>query len=192
MNNVVKKFKNGRNIQQNRSPGIRKMQTAAGVRSKKPKNKVNGQWRELNYEGNGDFSTQTENGKMSFTTGRKSPKSIVGNKEIVVTPEQTTVQDKQDNTKNYYSAYNPDDIIKGFNALTLGGFSNLSLSQLARKAYDTGKFLTGNMTLSGLTDSWINGNNGLVSQKFAKEHPNLTLGINGTVDSFILPFFNIL
>jgi len=28
---------------------------------------------------------------MSFTTGQKSPKSIVGNKEIVVTPEQTTV-----------------------------------------------------------------------------------------------------
>jgi len=29
-------------------------------------------------------------------------------------------------SKTYYSAYNPDDVIKGFNALTLGGLNNLS------------------------------------------------------------------
>ena len=154
------------------------MQTASGGPLKKPRIKLNGQWRELNYEGNGDFSTQTKKGKMFFTTGKKSPKSIVGNKEIVVTPEQTTIQEKQDNTKNYYSAYNPDDIIKGFNALTLGGLNNLSPTQWARRVYDTGKLLSGNMTWSGYTNSWLNGNNGLVSQKFSEEHPYLSTGIN--------------
>jgi hypothetical protein len=66
-------------------------------------------------------------------------------------------------SKTYRSAYNPDDIIKGFNALTLGGLNNLSPTQWARRVYDTGKLLTGNMTWSGYTNSWLNGNNGLVS-----------------------------
>ena len=169
------------------------MQTASGGPLKRPRIKLNGQWRELNYEGNGDFSTQTENGKMSFTTGQKSPKSIVGNKEIVVTPEQTTVQDKQDNTKNYYSAYNPDDIIKGFNILTLGGLNNLSPTQWAGRYYDLNKLMVSQipgtkrtMTWSDFVNNWINGNSGIVSEKFAQEHPYWTLGINGVGDVIAL------
>jgi hypothetical protein len=84
------------------------------------------------------------------------------------TPKKTTVgssitRKQSAPSKTYYSAYNPDDVVKGFNALTLGGLNNLSPTQWARRIYDTGKLLNGDMTWSGYTNSWINSNNGLVS-----------------------------
>lgn len=80
--------------------------------------------------------------------------------------------------KNYRSSYSPDDVIKGFDILTLGGLNNLSPTQWARRGYD---LINGNLT----TDSWFNGNAGIVSNKFSQEHPYYSALINGIGDGII-------
>jgi hypothetical protein len=96
-------------------------------------------------------------------------------------------------SKTYYSAYNPDDVIKGFNALTLGGLNNLSPTQWVRRYYDLNQLLASQvpgtkrtMTWSGFVNNWLNGNNGLVSEKFAQEHPYWSMVINGAGDAAAL------
>jgi len=42
------------------------------------------------------------------------------------------------------------------------------------------------MTWSGFVNNWLNGNNGLVSEKFAQEHPYWSMGINGVGDAVAL------
>ena len=128
---------------------------------------------------NGGWSRISDN-EMSdvFATAEFTPNKTKTGSSITRT--------QQPKTSNYRSAYNPDDVVKGFNALTLGGLNNLSPTQWVRRAYDTGKLLTGNMTWSGYTDSWINGNNGLVSQKFSEEHPYISTGINLVGDAATL------
>ena len=59
---------------------------------------------------------------------------------------------------------------------------NLSPTQWARRIYDIGDLASGNMSRTQYIDRWINGNNGIVSDKFAQEHPYWSLGINGATD----------
>lgn len=80
--------------------------------------------------------------------------------------------------KNYRSAYNPSLAIEGFNALTLGGSNNLSLTQWARRFYDAPKLFSGDMSFSDYTNRWLNGNEGIVSKQFAKNHPYYSAAIN--------------
>jgi len=70
------------------------------------------------------------------------------------------------NPDNYRSSYDPNAVINGFNALTLGGLNNLDPTQWARRAYDLPKTLFGPMRFSTYMDRWINGNEGLVSSNF--------------------------
>jgi hypothetical protein len=42
------------------------------------------------------------------------------------------------------------------------------------------------MTWSGFVNNWINGNNGLVSEKFVQEHPYWSMGINAVGDAAAL------
>lgn len=73
------------------------------------------------------------------------------------------------------SAFRPEDVPAYANAL-MGGFPlNLSLSQWARRGYDA---MTGNLT----PESWFGGNNGIVSDEFAKEHPYLSTAANLATD----------
>ena len=158
------------------------MQTAAGGPIKKPIKRQKDGYRYIPDEENGGWDRISDNSMSDvFATMEFTPKKT--NVGSSITRKQSTP------SKTYYSAYNPDDVVKGFNALTLGGLNNLSPTQWARRAYDTGKLLTGNMTWSGYTDSWINGNNGVVSQNFKEEHPVLSNSINGGIDlaTFSLP-----
>ena len=172
--NIIEQFKNGRQI--------RKMQTAAGGHINRPIKRQKDGYRYIPDEENGGWDRISDNSMSDvFAT-------------MEVTPEKTKVgssitRRQSAPSKTYYSAYNPDDVVKGFNALTLGGLNNLSPTQWARRVYDTGKLLTGNMTWSGYTDSWLNGNNGVVSQDFKEEHPVLSNSINGGLDlaAFSLP-----
>ena len=51
---------------------------------------------------------------------------VTGERGTMMLPEITVTGRDFTNPFNNLSAYNPDDIVKGFNALTLGGLNNLS------------------------------------------------------------------
>ena len=137
---------------------------------------LDGKWVELESHGGGELSA----GGRQFKVNSK-PKSATGNKEIVVTPKGNTIINKE-NLKpepvGYSSAFHSEDTIPFINTLTLGGLNNLSPTQWVRRAYDAKELLSGNMNWSDYTNSWINGNNGIVSNQFAEKHPYWSTGIN--------------
>ena len=158
------------------------MQTASGGPIKRQKDG----YRYIPDEKNGGWDRISDNSMADvFATVEFTPKKTkVGSS---ITRKQSAP------SKTYRSAYNPDDIIKGFNALTLGGLNNLSPTQWARRYYDLNKLLISQipgskrtMTWSGFVNNWLNGNNGLVSEKFAEEHPYWSMGINGVGDAVAL------
>ena len=69
---------------------------------------------------------------------------------------------------------------------TLGGLNNLSPTQWARRAYDLRKAIKGNMSWDKFGNNWFYGNNGLVSDKYAQEHPYASAAINlaGDIGAF--------
>lgn len=78
--------------------------------------------------------------------------------------------------------YNPDNVVSGLNVLTLGGMNNLSPTQWARRAYDVRRLVDGSMSTSQYADRWINGNEGIVSTNFEKNHPYISTVINSGAD----------
>lgn len=76
------------------------------------------------------------------------------------------------------SAYHPADALEFLNVMTAGGMNNLSPTQWTRRVYDAGKLAKGDMSWSNYINSWINGNNGVVTDEFAKEHPYWSTGFN--------------
>lgn len=176
--NIVEQFKNGRQI--------RKMETAAGGPIKKPIKRQKDGYRYIPDEENGGWDRISDNSMSDvFATMEFTPKKTKTGSSI--TRKQSAP------SKTYYSSYNPDDVVKGFNALTLGGLNNLSPTQWARRYYDLNQLLVSQipgskrtMTWSGFVNNWINGNNGLVSEKFAQEHPYWSMGINAVGDAAAL------
>ena len=71
----------------------------------------------------------------------------------------------------YSSAFDPSGIEEFVNTATLGGLNNLSPTQWIRRGYDA---VNGKLT----ANSWFNGNNGIVTNKFAKNHPILAGATN--------------
>ena len=69
---------------------------------------------------------------------------------------------------------------------TLGGLNNLSPTQWARRAYDLREAIKGNMSWDKFGNNWFYGNNGLVSNKYAQEHPYASAAINlaGDIGAF--------
>lgn len=61
---------------------------------------------------------------------------------------------------------------------TLGGLNNLSPTQWARRAYDLGEVIKGNMPWSDYGNRFIQGNEGVVSADYAKEHPYKSMALN--------------
>ena len=81
------------------------------------------------------------------------------------------------------SAFHPADALEFLNVMTAGGMNNLSPTQWTRRVYDAGKLAKGDMSWSDYTKSWINGNNGVVTDEFAKEHPYWSTGFNFVGDA---------
>lgn len=73
-----------------------------------------------------------------------------------------------------------------FTAGTLGGMNNLSPTQWVRRAYDLGEAIKGNMSWDNFGNSWFYGNNGVLSDEYARENPNAAMAINlaGDVAAF--------
>ena len=95
-------------------------------------------------------------------------------------------------TKNYQNALrrNPNfgndwnmfnNIMEFTNIATGGAANRLSLTQNARLLYDIGDAIFGDGSWDTVGNS-ILGNNGIVSDKFAAEHPYWTMAINGVGD----------
>ncbi len=88
--------------------------------------------------------------------------------EVVIRPQK------------YSSSFDKDGFENFVNAATLGGLNNLSPTQWIRRGYDA---VTGNLT----ANNWFNGNNGIVSNKYAQSHPILSAAANmvGDVASLV-------
>lgn len=72
--------------------------------------------------------------------------------EIIIKPQK------------YSSSFDNSGFENFINAATLGGLNNLSPTQWMRRGYDA---INGKLTF----DNWINGNNGIVSNKYSKSNP---------------------
>lgn len=116
--------------------------------------------------------------------------SAIGASELnVTTPEiVVTGKDKRPLYQRYdaeRSVYNSNDIINGFNILTLGGMNNLSPTQWTRRFYDAPKLFSGDMSFSDYTNRWLNGNEGIVARKFAQQYPYYSMLFNAIGDGLI-------
>ena len=105
--------------------------------------------------------------------------------EVTITGNTPRIQPKRQ--KPYWvtsrtSQLNFGDVVKGINTATLGGLNNLSPTQWARRYYDTISLVSGDTSWKDYTTNWMLGNNGIVSNKFAKEHPYWSMAINGVGD----------
>lgn len=107
---------------------------------------------------------------------------ITGERGTLMLPE---INITRANPNNYRSYYDPNAVINGFNAFTLGGFNNVDPTQWARRVYDLPKTIFGPMRFSTYMDRWINGNEGVVSNKFAQEHPYYSMLFNAAGDGLI-------
>ena len=84
--------------------------------------------------------------------------------EVVIRPQK------------YSSSFDKEGFEHFINAATLGGLNNLSPTQWLRRGYDAVK---GNLT----ADNWFNGNNGIVSNKYAQSHPIVSTAANMAGDA---------
>ena len=125
-----------------------------------------------------------EGGKESVRVGDYNvyPSAIGASELNVTTPEVVvTGKDRRPAYQRYdaeHSTYDPNATMEGFNALTLGGLNNLSPTQWARRFYDAPKLFSGDMSFSDYTNRWLNGNEGIVTKQFAKNHPYYSAAIN--------------
>lgn len=94
--------------------------------------------------------------------------------DLIVTPQGPRVKPGQ-----LYKYQEPWDDEKFMNAVTGGGFNNLSPSQWVRRGYD---LINGNLT----AESWLNGNAGIVPNSYAKEHPGMAMAANALFDFWTL------
>lgn len=65
-----------------------------------------------------------------------------------------------------------------FNVATVGGLNNLSPTQWMRRAYDTGQLIQGHMPLNEYMNKLYYGNNGIVSDEYARKHPYRAMATN--------------
>lgn len=107
---------------------------------------------------------------------------VTGERGTLMLPE---INITRANPNNYRSYYDPNAVINGFNAFTLGGLNNIDPTQWARRVYDLPKTIFGPMRFSTYMDRWINGNEGVVSSKFTQEHPYYSMLFNAAGDGLI-------
>lgn len=116
--------------------------------------------------------------------------------EVVVTPsrrlpmqselsEGITNQAANERADEYANRVTPtaEDLL---NIGTLGGLNNLSPTQWARRAYDLREAMKGNMSWDKFGNNWFYGNNGLLPDEYAQEHPYASAAVNlvGDVGAF--------
>lgn len=119
-----------------------------------------------------DDGTYRAVGDVSFIPTQRIKDESGREGEIVVTPNGNY----WDN--GYKSAFHSEDSLNFLNALTVGGLNNLSPTQWLGRAKDAVQTFKGNMSGTEFRDRWLNGNNGIVSDQFAEEHPYLSNAIN--------------
>ena len=134
-----------------------------------------GQWRLVSPQSDGTYKTV---GDINFM-GNQNLTGENG-EELTVTPQGASWQNN-----NYRSAHDGSlsNFIETTNALTGGIINRLSPTQNARLAYDTYQWARGNKSWGDVANSMVFGNNGIVSNQFAEEHPYWSMAINGIGDA---------
>lgn len=129
----------------------------------------NGRWQGVFKQDDGSYRAA---GDVSFIPTQKIKDESGRESELVVTPNGN----HWDN--GYKSAYHPEDSVEFANILTAGGLNNLSPTQWLRRTKDAIQTAKGNMSGAEFRDHWLNGNNGIVSDQFAENHPYLSMAVN--------------
>ena len=132
-----------------------------------------------------------ENGLPAYGGGKinlgENPTNATVNSDGTFIDDYTKVWDDLEITPkgprikagHLYKYQEPWDDEKFVNAVTGGGLNNLSPAQWARRIYD---LQNGNLTV----DSWLNGNAGIIPDKFAKENPGYSAAANMLFDFWTL------
>lgn len=132
-------------------------------------------------EGN-TFRT-TESGQPAVSTGalleagipiRRKSKELKNNQKLQGHDEYLAQQAKVDEKVNKTTP----SAEQLFNIATVGGFNNLSPTQWARRVYDTGQLINGNMSLNEYMNKLYFGNNGIASNEYARKHPYRAMAAN--------------
>lgn len=86
--------------------------------------------------------------------------------------------------KKYDSSFDGslENFTNTINAMTGGAINRLSATQNARALYDTYKLAAGDMNTQNYINSLVYGNNGIVSDKYAQEHPIMAILANTVGD----------
>lgn len=135
-----------------------------------------------------------EQGRGTAPDGTKTVIPAIDEDQLIVTPHGNRVNYKGLQVPSQYDMQEHPSDDQGyqlqtsdlFNAMTLGGLHNLSPTQWARRAWDLGETAFGDKSFTEYINDWTFGNNGIVSNKFAREHPYLSAGINMVGDAAIL------
>lgn len=133
------------------------------------------------------FIPKFDNGKTGYVRQNNNPimfdnqgnlvDQITGEKGTMLLPNVTIRPNKP---REYKSAFDGSlwNFVDVTNALSGGIFNRFSATQNLRAAYDTYKYLKGDITRSQLGNSLIYGNSGIVSDDYAKQHPIKTMLLN--------------
>lgn len=130
-------------------------------------------------EDNGENTTfvRENNHPVAFDNEGNLTDQVTGEKGVMMAPGVTVTQDGRPLGYRYNSAF--DGSLGNFmdvtNVLTGGMANRLSPTQNARFIYDAA-------TGGDWVNSWF-GNNGVTSDKFAQEHPYLSMGTNVLLDA---------
>ena len=132
-----------------------------------------GRWQAVYKQDNGSYKSV---GDVSFIPTQRIKDENNRDYELVVTPNGNYWD------SGYKSDFHPEDGLQFLNIITMGGLNNLSPTQWLGRAKDAIQTFRGNMSGAEFGNRWINGNNGIVSDQFAQEHPYLSTAINMSGD----------
>lgn len=136
------------------------------------------------YAEGGGLVREKNNHPIAYDDEGNLVDQVTGEKGTMVLPEVTITAN---NPSNYRSSFDGslDNYINTINSMTGGLINRFSPTQNIRALYDLYPLSKGEMSTNDYLNSLIEGNNGVVSDKFASEHPNLSIGINTGLDTLV-------
>lgn len=122
---------------------------------------------------------ETQEVQMEDGTVMRIHPSALRSNELTVTTPDVVVKGKGP----YRSAFNGDDVLEFANILTAGGLNNLSPTQWYGRIRNLHQLSDGNV--GEYLNQWINGNSGIVPEKYQREYPTASLIANMIADGTI-------
>lgn len=127
------------------------------------------------YKSDGTFKVYSQPNEKShsfYTSFETRPRTI---QRVPDDHEAHLAQQKQVDEKVRQTTPSTGQL---FNIATVGGLNNLSPTQWMRRVYDTGQLIQGYMPLNEYMNKLYFGNNGIVSDEYARKHPYRAMATN--------------